>query len=453
MKTGFPRCAGILVAALVATALVPASAFAVAKNTLIESPPGGNPPANGGSDNTTFSFDDRQVTAMAFDSSAALTPGDTDGKRDVYVLKRTGGEGNLAGTLSNVSKTLNTDSTLPSLSGEGSKKPKCVVFQSGGKIYLAGLGGNPKEIAGGSKPTVDGSCEFIVYRGGGGVRLYDLGDDESCGVGRGSNPDGQTNGKGAAYERGGSIKYQAWNPAGCEDGKLDKDGGEVTADKPKTGSAGAGVSKNPSMDDQGRYVAFESTKTGLCNGGCEGSGGAPDQNGPVSDVFRRTLGNNPPTNDHMQRASFSCGAKGAGGACEVNAYANGPSNNPECTGACEYVVYDSEATNLRESADISSIDPNGPVRDVFLWNFPRERRKGNVSRESRPGGPLRAQQFYNGPSTKPSTSARGNYLGFTGQFTTAGDPPQPTSGVDQASAQPNVFMRFAGGSDEGLVTN
>jgi hypothetical protein len=284
-------------------------------------------------------------------------------------------------------------------------------------------------------------------------------DRRVCNVGRGANPDIQTNGKGAAYERGGSIKYQAWNPAGCEDGKLDKVGGLVTVDKPKTGSAGAGTSLNPSMDDNGHYVAFESTKTGVCNGACEGSGGPADQNGAVSDVFRRTLPSSgasksaAPTSGYMQRASYSCGATGAGADCAVAAYANGPSNNPALSGAGEYVVFDSAATNLRESTGVSSIDPNGTLRDVYLWNFPRERRKGNVSRESRNNDPLRAQQFFNGNSVKPSTSNKGNYLGFTGDFTTAGNPPQPAAGVNPASAQPNVFMRFAGGSDEGYETN
>ena len=136
----------------------------------------------------------------------------------------------------------------------------------------------------------------------------------------------------------------------------------------------------------------------------------------MSDVFRRTLNKaKAPWPEHMQRPSYSCGSKGIGTPCVVDAYANGPSNNPEISGAGEYVVYDSAATNLRESLSIVSIDPNGPVRDVFLWNGPRERQAGNVSRESRYADPSRAQQFFNGATTKPSISSRGNYMGFTGR--------------------------------------
>ncbi|UGS35805.1 hypothetical protein [Capillimicrobium parvum] len=431
------------------------------KDTLIQTPVGGSPIAAGASDNTTFSQDGRTVGFMAFDSAASnLTPGDTNGRRDVFVDKRVGGEGNLQGALTNVSQELDTDSTNPSLSGENDTAAKCVVFQSGGNVYMASVtgAGKPRKLARGGSPKVDGTCEFVVYSAGGSVKLWDR-DGGICTVARGSNPDIQTNGKGAAYVRRGSIKYLAWTPTGCDDGRLDRDGREITADVPRTGRAGPGTSAHPALDDNGFYVAFESTRTNLCADSCSGSGGAEDRNGAVSDVFRRTLDTaKAPWPEHMQRPSYSCGSKGIGTPCVVDAYANGPSNNPEISGAGEYVVYDSAATNLRESLSIVSIDPNGPVRDVFLWNGPRERQAGNVSRESRYADPSRAQQFFNGPTTKPSMSSRGNYFGFTGEFATGGDPPKPVAGVDPSCsagatcALPNVFMRFGGGSDEGFET-
>ncbi|MBA2506160.1 MAG: hypothetical protein H0V29_09470 [Thermoleophilaceae bacterium] len=91
-------------------------------------------------------------------------------------------------------------------------------------------------------------------------------------------------------------------------------------------------------------------------------------------------------------------------------------------------------------------NPNGPVRDVYLWNFPRERLKGNVSRESRYAGVPRALQAFNGASIKPSTSARGNYFGFTGLFTGVG-------GEANGPGIADAFMRFGGGSDEGFTTD
>jgi hypothetical protein len=464
MLISLSRRTGI-VAALVAALAAPAAAGAAVKDTLIQSPVGGSPPADAASDNTTFSQDGRTVGYMAFDSAASnLTPGDTNGKRDVFVVKRAGGEGNLQGTLTNVSEKLASDSTKPSLSGENDTAAKCVVFQSGGDVYMASVSGKgrPDKLTRGTSPKVDGTCEFVVFQRGGTIMLWDENSGKNgaaCTVANGANPDIQTNGKGAAYESGRSIKYQAWTPTGCDGGKLDRDGREITVDVPKSGRPGGGDSANPALDDNGYYVAFESTRTNLCEDSCQGSGGAEDKNGAISDIFRRTLNKDKaPWPEHMQRARDSGGSKGLGTPCVVDAYANGPSSNPAISGAGEYVVFDSAATNLRESLAIESIDPNGPARDVFLWNGPRERRAGNVSRERRSADPSRAQHFFNGPTTKPSISSRGNYMGFTGDWVSGGSPAKPGAGVSPSCrgggcALPNVFMRFGGGSDEGFATN
>src|SRR3954465_10947762 len=68
------------------------------RQTTILSPPqdSGLPPANGGSDNVTFSQDNRNVRVIAWDTSASnLTNGDNNSKRDVIIAKREAGEGNL----------------------------------------------------------------------------------------------------------------------------------------------------------------------------------------------------------------------------------------------------------------------------------------------------------------------------------------------------------------------
>jgi len=50
--------------------------------------------ANGSSDNTTFSQDNRLVRLMAFDSGASnLVPGDGNGRRDVILFSRGGASG------------------------------------------------------------------------------------------------------------------------------------------------------------------------------------------------------------------------------------------------------------------------------------------------------------------------------------------------------------------------
>jgi hypothetical protein len=127
----------------------------------------------------------------------------------------------------------------------------------------------------------------------------------------------------------------------------------------------------------------------------------------------------------MEMCSYSDGAHAQG---------NGPSNDPVISGAGQFVVFDSTATDLRPRSDIVDADPNGAVRDVFLWNFPPGRGAGNVSRESRPG----VTGAFNAPSVAPSMSSHGNYISFTsvatGQLTNA------------RRGEPNVLLRFLGGA-------
>jgi hypothetical protein len=93
----------------------------------------------------------------------------------------------------------------------------------------------------------------------------------------------------------------------------------------------------------------------------------------------------------------------------------------------------SAATNLRPSYSIRSVDPNGPTRDIYLWNSRSHGGAGNVSRESRPG----VKGEFNAPSVQPAMSSHGNYLAF------ASDEVGQLSGT--GSALPNILMRFLGG--------
>src|SRR3954447_11088741 len=85
--------------------VVPSIAYGIVvgkRTTTILSPPqdSGLPPANGDSDNVTFSQDNRNVRMAAFDTTASnMVNGDNNGKRDVILFKREAGEGNLGGTL------------------------------------------------------------------------------------------------------------------------------------------------------------------------------------------------------------------------------------------------------------------------------------------------------------------------------------------------------------------
>lgn len=414
--------------------------------------------ASGPSDNTTFSQDNRAVRLVAFDSAAAnLTRGDSNKRRDVFVLKRGSGEGDVSGTLSRVSvtgrsrKQANGDSVEPSLDGDQKRKPRCVAFRSkatnldsstrpshaldrspDSDIYLRNLNRKTTTLvsvghANASNGVVDGECEFVTYEAGGAVFVRDLEGAKTTKIARGSDPDQQTNGKGVSYQRGGQIYQQAYqrlfnkgNPT------VKKTARELLVSAGRSGR-GNGTSSNPAADDNGYYVAFESTATNLCAGLCKGVD--QDANGATSDVFRRTISPRAPTKDRMQMVSFSFGVETQG---------NGPSNNPAITGAGENVAFDSAATNLRQSPAIKNFDPNGPTRDIYYWNFPRARQTGNVSRESRPGKALEDGGFFNGASTKPSASNRANFIAFTSVQT-------GLSGEANGRSIEDVFIRFLGG--------
>jgi hypothetical protein len=170
-----------------------------------------------------------------------------------------------------------------------------------------------------------------------------------------------------------------------------------------SGKAGNGASTNPTVTDDGRYVAFETLASDLAPG---------DTNG-VSDVLEADLAGKRAKQKWVSKSAFS----GLG---------NGPSNHPVISDAGEFVLFDSLASNLRPSASVST-DDNG-VRDVFLWNRP----SGNVSLESRNS----ANGYLDTPSQHPATSARGNYV----PFESANPDIDPTVAVAKASAANDVIQ-------------
>lgn len=477
------RLATLLVLAAVLLPVSIATGIVVGKRqTTILTPPedSGLPPADGDSDNVTFSQDNRNVRMAAFDTTATnLVQGDNNGKRDVVIFKRSPGEGNLGGSLAIASlnskgEQANDDSQRPRLDGSSSKAPHCVIFSSVATnldprdktndvdIFLRDLSKNKTTLVStkgqGTHADIDNECEVATYAGDNKVWVYDVKTKKNFPIGKGTGPDMQNNGKGVAYERGGQIYYQAFQKVNRivnkKTGKRGfiwiKIGPETLVSKNKGGQKGNAASANPTMDDNGYYVAFESAATNLCDGDCAGI--EADANG-ATDIFRRTLPKRPggggaaPTKDFMEMASYSCGGAKAGDPCAVNAQGNGPSYNAFMTGAGENIVFESQATNLRESTSISAADPNGPIPDIYYWNFPRARLLGNVSRESRTNED-RSQgtgQPFDGPNSKPAASNRANYIAWT---STGGK----SVGDRNGSGIADIFIRFLGGSTEGQPT-
>lgn len=460
--------AGLLAA--VTTAALAAAQTNGTRDSVIASPIGGAVAADGASDNLTFSGDNRVVAYVGFDSAAAnLVAGDTNGVRDVFVIARDRAEGALSGATRRVSvgrrgAQANGESRLPSLSGQSGARARCVVFESQATnldradrspdwdVYLHDLSRRStrlisRRVSNARTGVVDGKCQFVTFEAGNRIYVHEIARRKNTRVARGTNPDQQTDGKGVAYERGGQVYYQAYFRKFRSRKKggpyIKRNGREVLVSANGARRRGNGTSGNPALDDRGGYVAFDSTATNLCEGGSGCAGvGTVDRNGAVSDVFRRTVSTRrATTRDFMQMVSYSQGCSASSpGAKTVDAQGDGPSNDPEITGAGENVVFDSEATNLKESGGILVADANGPVRDVYYWNFPRGRKCGNVSRESR-GSQRREDgsgQPLNGPSTNAATSNRANYIGFTS--TQTGD-----LGELNGPAIPDVFLRFLGG--------
>src|SRR3954453_23773928 len=110
-------------------------------------------------------------------------------------------------------------------------------------------------------------------------------------------------------------------------------------------------------------------------------------------------------------------------------------------GAGGNVVFDSHAGKLREWTGMPQADPNGrEIRDVYYWNFPRGRKCGNVSRESR-NEDVRTSgtgQPYNDNSYNAVASNRANFIGITSEQT-------GSSGERNGRVIPDVFTRFLGG--------
>lgn len=394
--------------------------------------------ANGPSEAGAFSQDSRRVAYFAFTSSASnLVGGDTNGVSDVFLMRRNG----LGGPLQRVSvasdgQQANGPSSSPSIDGSSSRAPHCVAFQStatnldprdtspDSDIFVRDLRrGRTTLVSGGvtdaTHPTIDGSCGLVTFESGGIVYAGVVATGASYPLARGTDPDQENDGRGVAYVRDGQVWYQRY--ARTRRG-VARRGAERLVSAGKRG-AGNGVSSHPSVSATGDYIAFDSTATNLCLGLCRGV--SSDRNGATSDVFRRTMTADAPTHDRMEMASFSYDGRAQG---------NGPSNDPVITCSGQFILFDSAATNLRPQASVPDPDPNGPMRDVFLWNFPPGRGHGNVSRESRSG----QNGAFMAPSVAPVTSAHGNYIAFT---TTAATRAAGTGG----GALPNVFMRFLGG--------
>jgi len=87
------------------------------------------------------------------------------------------------------------------------------------------------------RPSIDGRCRYVAFEAGILVLVRDLHARRTLRVGRGSEPDLQTDGAGIAYARGGQVYYQALQLTGRG---LRKRGAERLASAGRAGAPATG---------------------------------------------------------------------------------------------------------------------------------------------------------------------------------------------------------------------
>jgi Tol biopolymer transport system component len=178
-------------------------------------------------------------------------------------------------------------------------------------------------------------------------------------------------------------------------------------------AAGAGHSFNPSIDDSGNLVAFDSASDNL----------SPDDTDGTSDVYVRNISAG--TTTLVSRANGGSGA---------NAPGNGNSRRPSISANGQRVAFESEADNL-------SADDNDAVRNIYVRE-PRFQFTQHVSRTTATG-------FVSEPADGDSTGAT---LSSDGSVVTFMSVARNLSTVNPASQAPEVFKRKITAEETTLVS-
>jgi hypothetical protein len=417
--------------------------------------------SNGGSANLVFSQDNRRVRLLAFDSAASnFALADTNGMRDVFVVRREHNAGHLRGQIELASVrsdgvVANGASSRPSLDGSTWTDPHCVAFDSTatnldardptpdrdvyvhdvetGLTRLVSVGRSDAHDA-----VIDGRCRTLTFMAGKLVYVAEVATGRSFAVSRGTQADEQTNGRGAAYVRGRQVYYRSFSLVRRGARRLLRRGRERLVSDDRRGRPGNGPSGDPSLDDRGHYVAFQSRATDLCIHRCVGI--SRDRNGAIPDVFRRTLSRTAGTKDTMEMASFSYAE---------NAQAGARSDHPAMSSDGENIVFDSDATNIGFPHGMRTRQANDRASSIFSWIFPRTRGYGNVKLFER------RRACYAGclaPESNPAISSRGNYLGYETTMTEFCYPNRERYADDRPRCPDftDIFALYVGPSHEGF---
>jgi hypothetical protein len=344
----------------------------------------GGAPANGPSTQPALDGDAHHTpSCVAFVSAASnLVPGDTNGQPDVFVRSLASGAITRVSTDSHGGQA---DGASYDVSVDGDCEQ--VAFTS--DATNLGAGGGHKQVyvhflhARGHNKKFNGQTLVASASTKGAPGNGDSGQAQFARAGKAvvftslaSNlARGDANRVADVYERTMKRVYKR----GHHKGKQVLRFGTALVSATRAKRAGNGPSSTPSVSDDGRFVAYETSASNLLKG---------DRNG-VSDVVEADM--------KGKRVKQSWVSKS-----KATSIGNGASSRPVISDAGEFVFFQSLATNLKPSRAVHD-DPNG-VQDVFLWNRP----SGNVSLESRDW----ENGYLNVPSGNPASSSRGNYVPF-----------------------------------------
>jgi hypothetical protein len=363
---------------------------------------------NGPSTNAVISGDRRWARAIAFESEASnLVRGDTNGLKDVFVVRRRGRFDNRGqmwrpGKIRLLSRArgggpANGASWAPAISGGFDVGPKCVAFLSDASnlaardnnavsdAFVANISrGGPKRVSlpGGSESaqpttqvTISADCRKVAFIAGGKlyvagtrgrvrarhVRTRGIAADPSFAVGR-------TNDLVFGDARG--VEYMR-NASG----------------RPRLVARGG---RNPSFNGvRTRVVAYEKFWGG-----------------------------------HWQIAFHALGHRRRFASINHGHFGNGDSRNPMIANSGKYVTFETDATNLGVNASGRRGDSNGRP-DAYLYTD--NRKITLVQSVEKKAVPL------NGGGNNPAMNFYANYVVF--------DSPAP---MNAAEGQHQIFMRYLG---------
>jgi hypothetical protein len=361
----------------------------------------GGAPANGASYRPSLDGDSHNVPhCVAFVSSASnLVSGDTNGKPDGFVydirsqrvtrvtVDSAGKQSNgstfditISGDCERVAFTSDagnlalTKATKPAWSGAKTTSTRPGTRQA----YVHVLGGTGHDAAfkdltflasaANNGAAGNGNSEEVnIARSGKSVVFSSTATNLANGD-RGATPD--------VYRR---TIFRKFKHLGSGSGVQTLQGVIGVVSASRSGKAGNGASSHPTVTDDGRYVAYETNASDIL----------PNDTNGTTDIARADMKTGKPKQDWVSKTA-------------IGGIGNGASHNPVISDAGEFILFDSEAANLRPSEAVKP-DPNG-VKDVFLWNAPTH----NVSLESRDA----ENGYLSSPSQHPATSSRGNYVPF-----------------------------------------